>query len=318
MLTSWVIKVKKALASRYLFDNWYSLLIKYTLARIGFNVKLRARIGDCTIELDPEVFARFVSRFSHRFLIRSVKCIDGRLFINDVEVNDISDVIYSLETFAKVLGWNYIIPLHCWIKDGVKFRHIHWPILEVFDFSEYDALNVRDRVVVDVGSFICDSPIYFALKGAKRVIAIEPCSGAYAEMFENVRLNNLENVIVPVNAYLVSEQGKAHLEDDEIKDSMTTHQNYDDRALVVTLNDIISKYGIDGDAALKMDCEGCEYDIILNDYAHVKLFDEIILEYHSNVGGKPSKLLKVLSCDYRCKIVEKLGRNFGIIHCVRK
>jgi FkbM family methyltransferase len=136
-------------------------------------------------------------------------------------------------------------------------------------------------------------------------------------MLENVRLNNLENVIVPVNAYLVSEQGKAHLEDDEIKDSMTTHQNYDDRALVVTLNDIISKYSIDGDATLKMDCEGCEYEIILNDYAHVKLFDEIILEYHSNVG-EPSKLLKVLSCDYRCKIVEKLGRNFGIIHCVRK
>jgi len=99
---------------------------------------------------------------------------------------------------------------------------------------------------------------------------------------------------------------------------MSAHQNYDDRALVVTLNDIISKYGIGSDAVLKMDCEGCEYGIILNDYVHVKLFDEIILEYHSNVGGKPSELLKVLSRDYRCKIVKKLGRNFGIIHCVRK
>jgi len=83
MLTSWVIKIKKALASRYLFDNWYSLLIKYELTRIGFNVKLRARIGDCTLELDSEVFARFVSKFSHRFLIRSVKCIDGSVAVRN-------------------------------------------------------------------------------------------------------------------------------------------------------------------------------------------------------------------------------------------
>jgi hypothetical protein len=35
-----------------------------------------------------------------------------------------------------------------------------------------------------------DSAIYFALKGAKRVITIEPHSGAYAEMLENIRLDN--------------------------------------------------------------------------------------------------------------------------------
>jgi hypothetical protein len=83
----------------------------------------------------------------------------------------------------------------------------------------------------------------------------------------------------------------------------------------LTLNDVIERYGIGGDAVLKMDCEGREYDIVLNDYVHIKLFDEVILEYHANVGGKPGKLLKVLSRDYRCRVVEKLGRNFGIIHC---
>ena len=56
-------KVKKALTSHYLFDNWYSLLIKYVLARLGLNVKLRTKIGNCVIEFDPEVFERFVSGF---------------------------------------------------------------------------------------------------------------------------------------------------------------------------------------------------------------------------------------------------------------
>jgi FkbM family methyltransferase len=111
-------------------------------------------------------------------------------------------------------------------------------------------------------------------------------------MLDNIRLNNLEDIIVPINAYLVSERGKADLKDDEIKGSMSTHKNYDGEALVVTLDDVIDKYGIGSDAVLKVDCEGCEYDIVLNDYAHIKLFDGVILEYHVNVGGKPYKLLR--------------------------
>jgi len=49
-------RVKNALAARYLFDNWLALLIKYALIRLGFNVKLVARVGDCALELSPEVF----------------------------------------------------------------------------------------------------------------------------------------------------------------------------------------------------------------------------------------------------------------------
>jgi len=51
-------KARRALASRYLFDNWLSLLIRYALIRLGFNVKLVARVGDCTFELSPEAFGR--------------------------------------------------------------------------------------------------------------------------------------------------------------------------------------------------------------------------------------------------------------------
>jgi len=50
--------IKGALYSRYVFDNWLSLLIRYALTRLGFNVKLVARVGDCTFELSPEAFGR--------------------------------------------------------------------------------------------------------------------------------------------------------------------------------------------------------------------------------------------------------------------
>jgi FkbM family methyltransferase len=42
------------------------------------------------------------------------------------------------------------------------------------------------RVVIDIGVFIGDSSIYFALRGAKRVIAVEPHSEAYKKTVENI------------------------------------------------------------------------------------------------------------------------------------
>jgi hypothetical protein len=192
-------KARKALASRHLFDNWLSLMNKYALHRLGFDVKLIAKIRGCTFEMSPETFERLVSR-SSRGLIKSVTCINGRILVNGVEVKNFDDVIYSTETWARVLGWAYDPVERCWFKGDVKFRHMYWSILEIFDYGEYKLLGVKDRVVVDVGAFVGDSPIYFALKGARKVIAIEPHPEAYVEMLENTKLNNLENIIIPINA----------------------------------------------------------------------------------------------------------------------
>jgi FkbM family methyltransferase len=309
-------KARKALASRYLFDNWPLLLIKYALLRLGFDVKLIAKIRGCTFEVSPETFERLVDG-SSRGLIKSVICVDGRILVNGVEVKNIDDV--STETWARVLGWAYDPVKRCWFKGNVKFRRMHWTIYEAFDYGEYKSLSVKDRVVVDVGAFVGDSAIYFALKGADKVIALEPHPEAYKEMLENIRLNKLENVIVPINAGLASRRGKICIERVDVERTIGTYHrpSSDGEIIALCLGELINKYGIDSNGALKLDCEGCEYDVILNDYAHVKLFDEIILECHSNVGGKPSELLKVLSRDYRCKIVKKHERTWTI-HCVRK
>jgi len=72
-----------------------------------------------------------------------------------------------------------------------------------------------------------------------------------------------------------------------------------------------------------MDCEGCEYDVVLNDYEHVRLFREVVLEYH----GDPMVLLNVLKNDFECKLCKGFykcslhGRteyrlsSVGLIHC---
>jgi len=72
-----LMKVRRALASRYLFDNWLSLLIKYVSTRLGFNVKLIAKVGDCTFELSPEVFGCLTNRASRGLV--EIGCVDGEL-----------------------------------------------------------------------------------------------------------------------------------------------------------------------------------------------------------------------------------------------
>jgi FkbM family methyltransferase len=187
----------------------------------------------------------------------------------------------------------------------------------------YASLDVKDKVVIDVGAFVGDSAIYFALKGAKRVIAVEPHPGAFAEMLENIELNNLRNIIIPVNAGLASKSGMVCLEKSfDNSDTLSIYHGLGDcinAVPAVTLGELISRFGVDPDnAVLKMDCEGCEYDVILNDYEHIQMFKELIFEYHTDVFNKPvDDLLNMLSRDFRCVVI-KSDKNLGIVHCIRK
>jgi bifunctional DNase/RNase len=77
LLKSTIRKVKAALISRYFFDNWYALLIKYllpkyVLARFGFSIKLKMKNSDYTNEVNhevnPEVFERLIRRIFCRYV----------------------------------------------------------------------------------------------------------------------------------------------------------------------------------------------------------------------------------------------------------
>lgn len=325
-------KVRRALASRHLFDNWFPLLIKSALTRLGFNVKLVARVGDCTFELSREVFERFVSRFSRGF-IKSVECVNGRLLVNGVEVNRIDDVIRDTETWAKVLGWDYDTVDGFWFKGNAKFRHMRGTILEIFDYSEYALLNVKGKDVVDVGAFIGDSAIYFALKGAKKVFAVEPHPGAFAEMLDNIRLNNMENVIIPINAGLASKPGKICIKNVDASNTFAIYHRPGDcpnTVPAVTLSELVSRFSVDpNDTVLKMDCEGCEFDVILNDYGSVRLFSEVVFEYHSYATNRSIiELINTMGKNFNCQTInEDFYRKFfsdysrdqvGLIRCVKR
>lgn len=308
MLRSTIIKIKIALATRYIFDNWLSLLMKYVLSALGFNIKIIAKVGNCTVELSPKVLRCLAFKASCKLV--ELSCINGELYINR-------------ERYSKYHGeWVYDTSCNCYVRNNVKFKQIYRSIYDIFDCGEYELLDVSGKIVIDVGAFVGDSAIYFAFKGARKVIAIEPHPGAYAEMMENIRLNNLEGVIVPINAGLASKSGRISIENISVNSTLSIHYKLSDcpeGVPAITLGELVDKFGIEGnDAVIKMDCEGCEFDLILNDYEHIRLFRELILEVHpKSVSKSLIDLLNVLSRDYECNVCgnDDLG---GIVHCTRK
>lgn len=203
-----------------------------------------------------------------------------------------------------------------------KFKRLHYSLIETFVMQSYALASVENRVVIDIGAFIGDTAIYFALRGAKLVYAIEPHPGAFSEMLWNIKLNHMENRIIPINMAIASKKGSIKISSkvDIDKTSGTyygpeSNSDGDIEIPTTTLQQLIEYYNVEPEV-LKMDCEGCEYDIILNDYNTIKQhFEELIFEYHKINEYKLKDLLNKLNNDYKCNIT-KIG-SIGIAHCIR-
>ncbi len=148
-------------------------------------------------------------------------------------------------------------------------------IVNIFKKNEYSFLPVNGKEVVDIGANIGDSSIYFANRGAKYVIAIEPNKTSYDCAAQNIAINGYSAKIKlimaacgPNDTILSSEQDVEFL----------------------TLKTLIQKY-CSCPEILKIDCEGCEYDFILNASGNdLSRFSHIQIEYHFGYQNLKTKL----------------------------
>jgi hypothetical protein len=52
---------------------------------MGFKTRLYAKINGCISEDSPDIFSRLLS-WSWRGMIKSVRCVNGKILLNDVAV----------------------------------------------------------------------------------------------------------------------------------------------------------------------------------------------------------------------------------------
>ena len=314
-----LIGPKAIFKSRKLIKNLSLSLYQYLILGKQ-NIKLKLRNGD-TITVSRFLYPRIIyySEYIENITKDDIYLkINNKIFqlsLREIEIFGLGDVIKSLK-----FGWLYY--KNYWEKNNIRFKNMYFPIYEVFEEEEYKFLNVKDKNVLDIGAFVGDSSIYFILKGAKKVYAIEPHPDAYNEMIENIKLNNMEDKIVPINMGINYCNNYITINTKDVvrvASSFFNSNNKGTKILAGKLSDIIEKYNIDAQI-LKMDCEGCEYDIILKDYDTIKEFDEIEFEYHAyNTKITVSKLLDKLNKDFECKFIRRgMNKKIGIIYCIRK
>ena len=151
-----------------------------------------------------------------------------------------------------------------------------------FVYHDYDFLDVTNRTVVDVGANIADTAVYFALRGAKRVIAFEPFPKIFEIAERNVKANGLEDKVILVNAGC-GYDGEVRVKEDVESYASTQLRDFGEGVKIpmYSLNTIVSKFNVEKGSVLKVDCEGCEYDLFRNASREaLDRFDQIEIEYH--------------------------------------
>jgi FkbM family methyltransferase len=202
-------------------------------------------------------------------------------------------------------------------------------VIEVFVRQVYGYMDPKNKVVLDIGAFIGDSAVWLSKKGASRVIAYEPYKPMFDLAMRNIDLNFGSHDIKIYNCGVGKESkaarlnviggrygsnrteiGRGGIKTDDIIDTV--------EVCIVSIKDVLENaVGVD---AIKMDCEGAEYEI-LEAIAEQGLKDlagkEIILETHyldeKKNAGYAKELLK--RCGYtKIKTVVKCSKDNTIVY----
>ncbi|MGC9079972.1 MAG: FkbM family methyltransferase [Nanopusillaceae archaeon] len=221
----------------------------------------------------------------------------GKKKLSQAAVRTLSDLVNSGISIDKAL--------RCINEDKIFFNGmeviIHGFITEdnsnngdiigIFFRQDYKFLNVKDKVVIDIGANIGDSPIYFALNGAKKVIALEPYPYSFNFAIRNVKENNLENKIILVNAGY-GKDGELLIDENFKSNGVTELKSFEKgkKIKIYSLKSLIEEFHLDNDLILKMDCEGCEYNLLNENNSILGKFLQIQIEYHY---GYKSLLVKL-------------------------
>ena len=177
----------------------------------------------------------------------------------------------------------------------------------IFCQNDYKSLPVSGAEVIDIGANICDSSIYFAKLGAKKVIALEPSPINYESAKKNIELNNLSKKIELLLAACNSQDGNIKVDSNKKGVKLTLQKNITSKMEIPCLSlDSILKRCANNIIVLKMDCEGCEYETILSSPDEtLKKISFILLEYHY---GYINLKLKLENCGFKVRVTKPARR----------
>lgn len=253
---------------RKIFRNWPQV----TLFRLGLKNRVLAvwRSGGSTVIESPEEWAHLKLRYL--WCVELLKAYGHRVSVMDDEI--------QLMFHNKLLRFK-IDPM----------LEAYSALSEQFLYEDYKWLRIEGKHVLDVGASIGDSAVYFAVRGAAHVYALEPYPYSYRFAETNIKLNALEGRITLLNMGC-GKEGAMMVSADFKNDtgSALTPFETGKRISIASLKRIVADYGL-SDAVAKIDCEGCEYELILGATdGELRAFSQMIIEYHRGFSSLMNRM----------------------------
>lgn len=284
---------------KYLKNPISCLLFKFGLLD---NVELKLKSPNKSININDEI------------ILNKLMII---LANNENISNDLINFFENLCSDKKIIPW--------FGANILNFRELNLKSLDYYYFLEYFLdesfqefdINYSKRTVIDIGSNVGDSCLFFAINGAD-VYGYEPMKNLYDYSLEIKKLNpQLADKIHLFNFAVSDHVGELKIEN---LDSVLNYKDGESYTVeLTTIDKILETNNIPADI-LKMDCEGAEFDIILN--SDLSEFKDIIFEHHSKLVNKNVHLLteKLELQGFKINILEFSTQKFedyGLIHAYK-
>ncbi len=260
--------------------NWYMV----ALFKIGLINEFRLFLRDGnSIKINK---SNFISLWSYAPVIKLVlkNAAESTHKIKNVEINNINKII-EFKFGDKLLRFRY--------DSQKQLANTIGMIKDQFIDGQYRWLDIKNKTVLDIGANIGDTAIYFTLKGAKHVYAFEPYPYSYNLALKNIRLNELQYRVTLLNEGCGGRKGKIKIKANYKNLGGTDLKNFKNGTNIgiTTLGEIVKRFGIIDNAILKLDCEGCEYGVLLEaQNSDLRRFKQMQIEYHYGYLNLKKKL----------------------------
>jgi len=176
----------------------------------------------------------------------------------------------------------------------LKFTNYESMELDIFSQKLYSNISVKNKTVIDVGGGIGDSALLFRTLGAKKVVMIEPEPAYFESAKQNIELNKeLQNIEIH-NLVLSSTIGIYMIDHKQSGDLGEINESKENGVPIpkITIDKFLSNYH-EQNFVLKMDCESCEYDVLLPiPEDTLRKFEQIFIEFHNGCLNISQRLEK--------------------------
>jgi FkbM family methyltransferase len=217
---------------------------------------------------------------------------NGVILTRDGGFNEVDSLVYLKSRGWKITVWSENILL-----DGrnVMFEARGdgsgdvWGVRSIIEDGEYrDLLPVRGKNVLDIGACSGDSTVWFAIQGAKKVLAVEADKESAWLAQRNVGHNRLKSVYVLHRAVAKEGNSKVGLQRGSNPGMYKTVPGAE--VETISLNELLDFF--DGEpVVLKMDVEGAEAAVVEGlDIAHAGQIERGIMEEHADMHSRLRKL----------------------------